>query len=237
VRAFPELDFSTEHGQAQRAVIDKLGTGGRIGLAIGVAGSGKTTLLKPLVRAWQDDGRTVHGVALAWRQSDDLAEAGIEGRTRAVASFLMAVERGRLMLDAKSVVVVDEVGLLGTRQLNDILALQKRTGFQLVMLGDPKQMQSVEAGPVIGLLRHGLSAGAGQLGAAEGRRGTGKDAHVPQRPDGRGRAAQGRQWHVAGGGGRLPGSDPTRGRALARAARRQPGSARFHRDGERTDQY
>jgi hypothetical protein len=154
------LDFSTEHGQAQRGVIDKLGTGGRIGLAIGVAGSGKTTLLKPLVHAWQDDGRTVHGVALAWRQSDDLAEAGIVGRTRAVMSFLAAVERGRLTLDAKSVVVVDEVGLLGTRQLNDILALQARTGFQLVMLGDPKQMQSVEAGPVIGLLRQALGADA-----------------------------------------------------------------------------
>jgi hypothetical protein len=80
VRAFSDLDFSTEHGQAQRAVIDKLGTGGRISLAIGVAGSGKTTLLKPLVHAWQDDGRTVHGIALAWRQSDDLVEAGIQGR-------------------------------------------------------------------------------------------------------------------------------------------------------------
>jgi TrwC relaxase/AAA domain len=160
VRAFPKLDFSTEHGEAQRAVIDKLGTGGRIGLAIGVAGSGKTTLLKPLVRAWQDDGRTVHGMALAWRQSDDLADAGIEGRTRAVASFLVAVARGRIALDAKSVVVIDEVGLLGTRQLNDILAVQKRTRFQLVMLGDPKQMQSVEAGPVISLLRKGLGADA-----------------------------------------------------------------------------
>jgi molybdopterin-guanine dinucleotide biosynthesis protein len=79
VLAFPNLNFSTEHGEAQREVIDKLGTGGRIGLAIGVAGSGKTTLLKPLVHAWRHDGRTVHGIALAWRQSDDLADAGIEG--------------------------------------------------------------------------------------------------------------------------------------------------------------
>jgi ATP-dependent exoDNAse (exonuclease V) alpha subunit len=77
-----------------------------------------------------------------------------------VASFLTSVARGRIALDAKSVVVIDEVGLLGTRQLNDILALQKRTGFQLVMLGDPKQMQSVEAGPVISLLRKGLGADA-----------------------------------------------------------------------------
>jgi hypothetical protein len=156
VRAFPELDFSSAHGRAQRSVIDQLGKGGRMALAIGVAGSGKTTLLKPLAWAWAEDGRVVHGIALAWRQSDDLAEAGIEGRTRAVAAFLKAAERRQIALDAKSVVVVDEVGLLGTRQLNDILALQKRAGFQLVMLGDPKQMQAVEAGSVIGLLRRAL---------------------------------------------------------------------------------
>lgn len=156
VRAFPELDFTTEHGRAQRAVMETLGTGGRIGLAIGVAGSGKSTLLKPLVHAWKEDGRTVHGIALAWRQSDDLADAGIEHRTRAIASFLSAAQRKKIDLDRNSVVVVDEGGLLGTRQLNDILALQKRTGFQLVMIGDPKQMQSVEAGPVIDLLRRAL---------------------------------------------------------------------------------
>jgi TrwC relaxase/AAA domain len=160
VRAFPDLDFITEHGRAQRAVMDSLGTGGRIGLAIGVAGSGKSALLKPLVEAWKAEGRIVHGIALAWRQSDDLAEAGIEHRTRAIAAFLNAAHRNKVDLDRKTVVVVDEVGLLGTRQLNEILALQKRIGFQLAMIGDPKQMQAVEAGPVIDLLRRGLGRDA-----------------------------------------------------------------------------
>ena len=157
VAAFPGINFKDAHGKAQRAIIDQLGMGGRIALAIGVAGSGKSTLLKPLVKAWQDDGRTVYGIALAWRQSDDLADAGIAARnTRAVASFLRVVQLDRLHLDHKSVVVIDEIGLLGTRQLNEILAVQKQTGFQLVMIGDPKQMQSVEAGPVIALLRRAL---------------------------------------------------------------------------------
>lgn len=157
VRAFPELNFKNEHGQAQRAIIDKLGTGGRIGLAIGVAGSGKSTLLKPLVRAWQEEGRVVFGMALAWRQSDDLTDAGIKRENiRAVASFLKGIEAKTIQLTRDSVVVVDEVGLLGTRQLNDILAAQKKSGFQLVMIGDPKQMQAVEAGPVIDLLRRAL---------------------------------------------------------------------------------
>jgi len=157
VAAFPGIDFKSAHGLAQRAMIDQLGGGGRLALAIGVAGSGKSTMLKPLVKAWQDDGRTVHGIALAWRQSDDLATAGIETRkTRAVDSFLRAVQSGRLELDHKSVLVVDEIGLLGTRQLNDILAVQKQKKFQLVMIGDPKQMQAVEAGSVIELLVRAL---------------------------------------------------------------------------------
>lgn len=160
IASFPEIDFTGAHGRAQRKIIDQLGMGGRISVAIGVAGSGKSTLLKPLVRAWRDDGRAVYGVALAWRQSDELAEAGIEPHnTRAVASFLRAAQIDRLCLDRKSVVVIDEIGLLGTRQLNDILAIQKEKAFQLVMLGDPKQMQSVEAGSVIELLRRALGAG------------------------------------------------------------------------------
>jgi DNA-binding protein YbaB len=157
VKRFPELDFTSEHGKAQRTVMEQLGTGGRLAVAIGVAGSGKSTLLKPLVDAWKADGRQVHGIALAWRQSDDLTEAGITAKNaRAVESFLNFVETGRVQLDAKSVVVVDELGLLGTRQLNDLLRAQKEHGFQIVAIGDPKQAQSVEAGAVVDLLRRAL---------------------------------------------------------------------------------
>gem|GEM_PF-1173776 len=157
VARFPDLDFSSPHGRAQRDVMERLGTGGRLGVAIGVAGSGKSTLLRPLVRAWQDEGRTVHGIALAWRQSDDLAEAGIARQnTRAVEAFLRAVARGGITLDRHSVVVVDELGLLGTRQLNALLRAQQRHAFQMIAIGDPRQMQSVEAGAVVDLLRRAL---------------------------------------------------------------------------------
>ena len=64
------------------------------------------------------------------------------------------------MPDRNSVVVVDEVGLIGTRQMLDLLRLQERTGMQIVMVGDPKQCQSIEAGPVIELLRKGVGEGA-----------------------------------------------------------------------------
>lgn len=151
-------DFTaTAHGRAQRALIDRLAQGGRLAVAIGVAGAGKSTLLAPLVDAWQHDGRRVYGAALAWRQSDDLAGAGIAEADRAAMSvFLDRAASGRIALDRCSVVVVDELGLLGTRQFLQLLRLQARHGFQLVAVGDDKQCQAIEAGPVIDLLRRAL---------------------------------------------------------------------------------
>ena len=82
-------------------------------------------------------GGEVYGAALAWRQSDDLAEAGIAAADRAALSvFLERVQAGRCRLDRASVVVVDELGLLGTRQLLELLRLQQQHGFQLVAVGD-----------------------------------------------------------------------------------------------------
>lgn len=150
-------DFTTTHGRAQRALIQKLGTGERLGVAIGVAGAGKSTLLAPLVDAWKLAGYHVHGAALAWRQSDELAAAGIAEADRAALSvFLDRAQRGEIKLGARSVVVVDELGLIGTRQLLDLLRLQAVSGCRIVALGDEKQCQSIEAGPVIDLLRRAL---------------------------------------------------------------------------------
>ena len=155
-------DFAASaHGRTQRELIDRLGRGGRLAVAIGVAGSGKSTVLAPLVDAWQCEGRRVHGAALAWRQSDDLAGAGIAESDRAAYSvFLDRVAKGQVRLDQRSVVVVDELGLLGTRQLLELLRVQAQTGCRVVAVGDPKQCQAIEAGPVIELLRRALGTEA-----------------------------------------------------------------------------
>ena len=140
-------------------MMTQLATGGRLGVAIGVAGAGKSTALAPLVDAWKEDGRHVFGITHAWRQTGDLHAAGIEERA-AVAAFIKRVESGQYALDRNSVVVVDELGQLGTRQLVELLRIQQRTGAQLVMVGDPKQCQSIEAGPVIDLLRNAVGEDA-----------------------------------------------------------------------------
>ena len=155
----PAIDPAAAQWQAQHLMMTQLATGGRLGVAIGVAGAGKSTALAPLVDAWKEDGRHVFGITHAWRQTGDLHAAGIEERA-AVAAFIKRVESGQYALDRNSVVVVDELGQLGTRQLVELLRIQQRTGVQLVMVGDPKQCQSIEAGPVIDLLRNAVGEDA-----------------------------------------------------------------------------
>ncbi len=150
----PKIDPTGEHWKKQHAMMTALGSGGRVGLGIGAAGAGKSTVLQPLVEAWKADGREVYGATVAHRQAGDLGAAGIEANNRtALDPFLKRVAKGRYALDRNSVVVVDEVGLVGTRQQLELMRLQAKHGFQLVQLGDEKQCQSVEAGPVIDLMR------------------------------------------------------------------------------------
>lgn len=158
------LDFSDAHGQRQRHVIELMGSAGRLGVAVGTAGSGKTEMLKPLVASWQEMGRDVYGASLAWRQADDLVKSGIDKRN--LFAFSVLIDRigddlggegpPPIKLTENSVVCVDELGLLGTRQGLQLLRAREKYGFTVVALGDDKQCGSIEAGAIIDLARRAL---------------------------------------------------------------------------------
>lgn len=145
----------------QRVAIRQIGQGGRLGVVVGAAGVGKTTLMAPLVSAWRAEGRTVHGVGLAWNYATNLGDAGIaKENIAALAAFDSRRRTGKLTLGPNDVVVVDEMARLGTRQALALLRAQERDGFQIAMLGDDKQCQAIEAGPIVELLRRALGPDA-----------------------------------------------------------------------------
>ena len=153
------LDFTGAHGRQQRNAIDTLGWGGRLGVAIGVAGAGKTAMLKPLVAAWREQGRGVVGASLAWKQADDLVDAGIDRRNvKAYSVLIDGLKDGSIRAGPQTVVAVDEWGLIGTRQALELLRLRAQHGFSIVGLGDDKQAQSIQAGAIIDLSRRALGA-------------------------------------------------------------------------------
>src|SRR3546814_18353582 len=55
-------------------------------------------------------------------------------------------EQGRELLGPRDVLVIDEAGMIGTRQMECVLSHAEQAGAQVVLVGDPEQLQALEAG-------------------------------------------------------------------------------------------
>lgn len=124
--------FHVTHGQA-------------LSLVRGLAGTGKTFLLDAAREAIEAQGMRVVGCALAAAAAKRLQE-GSKIKSSTIHQVLNEMESGRLKLDPKSVVVVDEAGMVGTRQLERLVALVGEARARLVLVGDDRQLQAIEAG-------------------------------------------------------------------------------------------
>ena len=112
---------------------------------VGLAGSGKSTMLCAANEAWTQQGYRVRGVALSGKAADGLQESsGIESRT--LASLELSWKNGFSLLEPNDVLVIDEAGMIGTRQLQRFVNEADRCGAKLVLVGDPEQLQPINAG-------------------------------------------------------------------------------------------
>jgi hypothetical protein len=131
--------------EEQKAAVRHVTGPERIKAVAGLAGAGKSTMLGAARQAWEAEGYQVVGAALAGKAAEGLEESsGIRSRT--LASFERSWERGRDMLNARSVLVIDEAGMVGSRQLSRVLAQADLAGAKVVLVGDPEQLQPIGPG-------------------------------------------------------------------------------------------
>jgi Ti-type conjugative transfer relaxase TraA len=117
----------------------------------GYAGTGKTSVAGTARLAWESQGYQVHGAALANVAADGLTRgAGIPARS--IHSWLWSWNRGRALLSASDVLVVDEFGMVGTKQCAELVQHVRAAGAKLVLLGDPRQLPAIDPGAPMRLL-------------------------------------------------------------------------------------
>ena len=106
--------------------------------------------------AWEAAGYEVRGVALSGIAAENL-ESGSGIASRTIASMEHGWGQGRDLLTARDVLVIDEAGMVGTRQLERVLSHAAEAGAKVVLVGDPQQLQSIEAGAAFRSIheRHG----------------------------------------------------------------------------------
>ena len=119
-------------------------TGGLAALQ-GRAGTGKTEVSRAFITAFQAEGRGVIGAAVGWDAAKKLeAESGI--KSYSTKSLIGQLDRGKLALTPKSVVVLDEAGMAGLQTVARLQEMVDRAGAKLVLQGDLKQLQAIDAG-------------------------------------------------------------------------------------------
>ena len=125
---------------------------GRLAIIEGAAGAGKTTTLRPITDLYQEHGCKVLATAVAWRTAVALGnDCGVIPYS--VDRLLRRVARGDVELDDKTVIVIDEAGMLSTRQAWHFLRLAQEHDCKVIAAGDTAQHQPIGAGPGLRLMR------------------------------------------------------------------------------------
>lgn len=137
--------FGGELSGEQLAALNHVLGEKQLSSVVGFAGAGKSTLLATARDAWARQGVTVHGAALAGKAAEELENAsGITSRT--LASLELSWKNGYEPIAKGDILVVDEAGMVGTRQLSRVTEKMQEIGARLVLVGDPDQLQPIEAG-------------------------------------------------------------------------------------------
>ena len=146
------LVLSGEQADALAHVTD----GPDLAIVVGYAGTGKSAMLGVAREAWEAAGYGVRGVALSGIAAENL-ESGSGIASRTIASMEHGWRQGRGGLTSRDVLVIDEAGMVGTRQLERVLSHAAAAGTKVVLVGDIKQLQAIEAGAAFRSIheRHG----------------------------------------------------------------------------------
>ena len=134
----------------QEAALRHFADAGDLSLVVGAAGAGKTTAMDAYCSGAQSAGFRVLGLAPSGKAAEQLGQdAHIDART--IHSLLLreqkAEEEGRpSMLDDKTILLVDEAGMLDAKLTRDLLALAKKHGCAVRLVGDDQQVAPVSAG-------------------------------------------------------------------------------------------
>ncbi|WP_407604650.1 MobF family relaxase (plasmid) [Xanthomonas citri pv. mangiferaeindicae] len=112
----------------------------------GDAGTGKTYTVNQAVALIKQASAVSEGyrtVALApyGNQVKALKNEGLEAHT--LASFLRTKDKP---IDCKTIIVLDESGVVGARQMEQVMRIVEKAGARMVLLGDTKQTEAIEAG-------------------------------------------------------------------------------------------
>lgn len=135
----------------QAEVVRHALSAGSIKVVEGAAGSGKSISAFAIANAFKAAGYTLRGLASSWSAASVIGrDAEID--SRAAAGFINAVQKGKIQLTKDDVLMIDEVGLLGSKDSEILLSFTEKYGCKIILIGEEKQLSPVSAGPALSII-------------------------------------------------------------------------------------
>lgn len=156
-KAIDDLGYLSDE---QKALVRHLCSDGSLKIGEGSAGSGKSTSTLAAANAFKAAGYQVQGLASSWSAAKIL-EHDAQISSRAIQGFLNDVRDGKQQLNAKTVLMIDEAGLNGSKDAERLVDAAKKSGAKVVFLGEESQLSPVSAGPAMSIMID--AAGAASL--------------------------------------------------------------------------
>lgn len=122
-----------------------------IAVVVGEAGTGKTFAIVAAAEGWAQAGYELRAVAPTWRAANVLRAEGLEASS--VARLLAQIEGSgggnetdSSLLSPRTVLLVDEAGMVGSAELAALIEAADAAQAKLVLVGDHQQLGEIEAG-------------------------------------------------------------------------------------------
>jgi conjugative relaxase-like TrwC/TraI family protein len=147
------LDATKLNDSQKQAVITMLTSTNRYVAIQGDAGVGKSFALKNAIEKMELAKYNVQVLAPYAKQVSSLKDDGLNN-SKTLAAFL--ADRKRL-IDRNSIVVLDEAGIVSSKQMLALMNIVEKSNSRLILIGDTKQTQAIEAGkPFYELQKNGI---------------------------------------------------------------------------------
>jgi len=161
------LEYHAQRGvqlnDGQAAMVRAMATSGaRLQLGLAPAATGKTTAMGPLAAAWRNSGGNVIGLAPTAGAAEELADGADIETCDTIAKFVQLATgepssappndpawKWFNAIDSRTLIIVDEAGMVPTRDLDTVRAVALTRGASARLIADDRQLPSIEAGGII----------------------------------------------------------------------------------------
>ncbi|WP_158892661.1 MobF family relaxase [Amycolatopsis anabasis] len=136
-------------------------SGRRVQLALAPAGAGKTTAMRVFAKAWRRTGGEVYAFGPSARAAHELGKS-IKAKPHTLHQVTTALRFGfahrAFPFAPGDVLIIDEAAMAGTHTLYRVVRYALKRGADVRLVGDDRQLASVEAGGVVRLIAHDVGA-------------------------------------------------------------------------------